>query len=42
MSVLAAGSEVPEFTLQREDGKRFTRDDLEGYRALVRELGLRK
>ena len=30
MSVLAAGSDVPEFTLQREDGERFTRDDLAG------------
>jgi peroxiredoxin len=30
MSVLPAGSDVPEFTLQREDGKRFTRDDLAG------------
>lgn len=30
MSVLAAGSEVPAFTLRREDGEPFTRDDLAG------------
>ncbi len=30
MSVLAAGSEVPQFTLRREDGAAFTRDDLLG------------
>ena len=30
MSVLAAGSEVPHFTLRREDGTTFTRDDLVG------------
>lgn len=30
MSVLPAGSEVPAFTLKREDGKPFTRDDLAG------------
>jgi peroxiredoxin len=30
MSILAAGSEVPEFTLKREDGEPFTRDDLAG------------
>ncbi len=30
MSVLAAGSDVPEFTLRREDGEPFTRDDLAG------------
>jgi len=30
VSVLAAGSAVPEFTLQREDGTPFTRDDLAG------------
>ncbi|HWI07082.1 MAG TPA: redoxin domain-containing protein [Solirubrobacteraceae bacterium] len=30
MSVLPAGSEVPEFTLRREDGEPFTRDDLAG------------
>ena len=30
MSVLEAGSDVPEFTLRREDGEPFTRDDLAG------------
>ena len=30
MSVLPPGSEVPEFTLTREDGEPFTRDDLAG------------
>jgi peroxiredoxin len=30
VSILAAGSEVPEFTLKREDGEAFTRDDLAG------------
>ena len=30
MSILPAGSEVPEFTLSREDGEPFTRDDLAG------------
>ena len=30
MSVLAAGSEVPHFTLRREDGTTFTHDDLVG------------
>jgi len=30
MSILAAGSEVPEFTLKREDGEPFTRGDLAG------------
>ena len=30
MSVLAAGSDVPEFTLRREDGEPFSRDDLAG------------
>ncbi|CAN5213240.1 peroxiredoxin [soil metagenome] len=30
MSVLEAGSEVPEFTLKTEDGEAFTRDDLAG------------
>ena len=30
MSILEAGSEVPEFTLKREDGEPFTRDDLAG------------
>ena len=30
MSVLPAGSDVPEFTLRREDGQRFTREDLAG------------
>ena len=30
MSILPAGSEVPEFTLRREDGEPFTRDDLAG------------
>lgn len=30
MSVLPAGSDVPEFTLRREDGEPFTRGDLAG------------
>ena len=30
MSVLAAGCDVPEFTLRREDGEPFTRADLAG------------
>lgn len=30
MSVLPAGGDVPEFTLRREDGEPFTRDDLAG------------
>ena len=30
MSILAAGSAVPEFSLKREDGEPFTRDDLAG------------
>ena len=30
MTVLAAGEAVPEFTLRREDGEPFTRDDLAG------------
>ncbi len=30
MSILSAGSDVPEFTLKREDGEPFTRDDLAG------------
>ena len=30
MSVLPAGSDVPDFTLRREDGEPFTRDDLAG------------
>ena len=30
MSVLPVGSDVPEFTLRREDGEPFTRDDLAG------------
>ncbi|MGH2943540.1 MAG: redoxin domain-containing protein [Solirubrobacteraceae bacterium] len=30
MSILPAGSDVPEFTLRREDGEPFTRDDLAG------------
>jgi peroxiredoxin len=30
VSIIAAGSEVPEFTLRREDGETFTRDDLAG------------
>lgn len=30
MSIVAAGSEVPPFTLRREDGEPFTRDDLAG------------
>ncbi|HEX8160122.1 MAG TPA: redoxin domain-containing protein [Solirubrobacteraceae bacterium] len=30
MSVLAAGSDVPPFTLRREDGEPFSRDDLAG------------
>ncbi len=30
MSIIAAGSDVPPFTLRREDGEPFTRDDLAG------------
>jgi peroxiredoxin (alkyl hydroperoxide reductase subunit C) len=30
VSVLAAGSDAPQFTLRREDGEPFTRDDLAG------------
>jgi len=30
MSIIAPGTEVPEFTLKREDGSEFTRDDLLG------------
>jgi peroxiredoxin (alkyl hydroperoxide reductase subunit C) len=30
VSIIEAGSEVPEFTLKREDGEPFTRDDLAG------------
>jgi peroxiredoxin len=30
MSIIAAGTPVPEFTLKREDGEDFTRDDLLG------------
>lgn len=30
MSILPAGSDVPEFTLKREDGEPFTREDLAG------------
>jgi peroxiredoxin (alkyl hydroperoxide reductase subunit C) len=30
VSIVAAGSEVPEFTLKRENGEPFTRDDLAG------------
>jgi peroxiredoxin len=30
VSILPAGSDVPEFTLKREDGEPFTRDDLAG------------
>ena len=30
MSILPAGSDVPPFTLRREDGEPFTRDDLAG------------
>jgi peroxiredoxin len=30
VSILPAGSDVPEFTLRREDGEPFTRDDLAG------------
>ena len=30
MSIIEAGSEAPEFTLKREDGEPFTREDLAG------------
>lgn len=30
MSILPAGSDVPEFALKREDGEPFTRDDMAG------------
>jgi peroxiredoxin (alkyl hydroperoxide reductase subunit C) len=35
VSVLAAGSPVPEFSLGREDGSRFTQDDLAGQTAVL-------
>ena len=35
MSVLAAGLPVPEFSLAREDGKRFTQEDLAGQTAVL-------
>jgi len=35
VTVLAAGSPVPEFTLRREDGRAFTRADLEGHTAVL-------
>ena len=31
MSILAPGTPVPEFTLKREDGSDFTREDLLGH-----------
>lgn len=34
MSVLAAGSPVPEFSLRREDGSRFTQQDVAGQTAV--------
>ena len=30
MSIIAPGTEVPDFTLKTEDGEPFTRDDLAG------------
>ncbi len=35
MSVLAAGSPVPEFSLRRENGRRFTQEDLAGQTAVL-------
>ena len=35
MSVLAAGTPVPEFTLSRGDGKKFTRTDLDGHTTVL-------
>jgi peroxiredoxin len=35
MSILAAGTSVPEFTLKREDGSDFTREDLLGHTTVL-------
>ena len=35
MSVIAAGTRVPAFTLARHDGSRFTERDLEGQRTVL-------
>ena len=35
MSVLPAGSDVPDFTLRREDGEPFERDDLAGQTSVL-------
>jgi peroxiredoxin (alkyl hydroperoxide reductase subunit C) len=35
VSILAAGSPVPEFTLRREDGEPFTREDLLGHTTVL-------
>ena len=42
MPVVEAGRPAPDFTLARYEGAPFTRADLEGYRSLIRELGLRR
>ena len=42
MAVVAPGRPAPEFTLRTREGEPFTRADLEGYRSLIRELGLRR
>ena len=42
MPVVPPGLPAPDFTLARHEGEPFTRADLEGYRALIRELGLRR
>jgi peroxiredoxin len=35
MSIIAAGTRAPEFTLEREDGGEFTRDDLLGQTSIL-------
>jgi peroxiredoxin len=35
MSILAPGTPVPEFTLEREDGSDFTREDLLGHKTVL-------
>jgi peroxiredoxin len=35
VSILAAGTPVPEFTLRQEDGSEFTRDDLLGHTTVL-------
>jgi peroxiredoxin (alkyl hydroperoxide reductase subunit C) len=35
MNVIASGSQAPSFRLQREDGERFTEQDLRGHRTIL-------